>query len=237
MTPVPRLVRRFTVLILLAAVALAGAAAPVLAQGDAGGAAAGTRIVQVAAEETDCPDGEAPCWDIPLFGVKPGEHVKVDISFEGAAQPHDLTVKLASGNVAAPKPAAIGGTHTLEFEFPANAETVDFFCSVHPTTMTGRFAIPSAMAAAGGADHGVPGLGVNFLAYWVGLIAFALLFIVYGLTFFLFKYNETPATTDQWDRSDTAEGQRKFSAGTTSILALVIAAVVLGVVIYLARMS
>ncbi|HWG89283.1 MAG TPA: choice-of-anchor V domain-containing protein [Candidatus Thermoplasmatota archaeon] len=62
----------------------------------------------------------------------------------------------------------------------------------------------NAIGAATGGHASVHSLGVNFLAYWVGVISFALLFVVYGATFFLFKYGESNATTDHFDRPDAA---------------------------------
>jgi heme/copper-type cytochrome/quinol oxidase subunit 2 len=59
---------------------------------------------------------------------------------------------------------------------------------------------PEKSLGAGG-ETAVPKLGVHFLAYWVGVIAFAVLFIIYGLAFFLFKYNESSHTTDHKDRA------------------------------------
>lgn len=227
MTPAPRLSRRVAVLVLVLAtsgVALAQAPEPI------------ERTLTVGVIEDNC-EGiatGAPCWDASVLVAQPGDTVKLVADLRWSQNLHNIHV--TEGVDEAPKtdlaPAAL---HEVTFTMPASGE-VTFVCDAHPT-MTARVLAPAAAAAAGGgADHGVPGLGVNFLAYWVGLIAFALLFIVYGLTFFLFKYNETPTTTDQWDRSSEApEGARRFSAGTASLLALVFAAVVIAAVIYLAR--
>ena len=227
MTPAPRLVRRVAAFSLVLALAVSGFA---LAQAPE----PIERTLTLGVIEADC-EGiatGAPCWDASVLVAQPGDTVTLRADLRWSQNPHNIHV--TQGVPEAPKtdlaPAAL---HEVTFTMPASGE-VTFVCDAHPT-MTARVLAPAAAAAAGGgADHGVPGLGVNFLAYWVGIIAFALLFIVYGLTFFLFKYNETPATTDQWDRSDAPAG-RRFGAGAASLLALVFSAVVIGAVIYLAR--
>jgi hypothetical protein len=71
----------------------------------------------------------------------------------------------------------------------------------------------------------------------VGLIAFMILFVVYGATFFLFKYNETPETTDHWERAGEGapDSPRRFSPGTASILAILFAAIAVAIILFLAR--
>lgn len=44
-------------------------------------------------------------------------------------------------------------------------------------------------------------LGVNFLAYWVGVVSFIVLFAVLGVTFFVLRYGETGHWTDWKDRA------------------------------------
>lgn len=200
--------------------ALAGAASPVAAQ--EGGATGIDRILTVGVIES-----EPPVWDVPFLIAKPGDKVTLRADLRNSPGTHNIHVTEGAEDASEATPLASAALH--EVTFTMGDDPVTFICDAHPT-MT---AVVRTTAPAGGAVD-VPHLGVNFLAYWVGLIAFALLFIVYGLTFFLFKHNETPATTDQWDRSDAPAG-RRFGSGAASLLALVFAAVVIGAVIYLAR--
>jgi plastocyanin len=220
---------RTAVLLLSVSAFLVSLTVPALAQ--EGSAPAHVRYLSVRAEETACPEGEeAPCWDLSTLIANPGDVVNVTVDFEGAAQPHDFSIKVGTETVKTP--TGVGGVHHLQFTFPEASKSLDYFCSVHPKTMTGKIVIQSELGAA--EELEVPHLGVNFLSYWVGVIAFMILFFVYGATFFLFKYNETPATTDQWDRPDM-EGGRRFGGGVASMLALVIAAVLIGAVVWFAR--
>lgn len=234
MTLVRRLPARVTIA-LVCVLALAGLAAPVVAQG---GAAQGIdRILTVGVLETGCDAVGAsdPCWDVATLVAAPGDQVTLRADLRNSDNLHNLHV--TKGIEAAPKTdLAPKALHEVKFTMPASG-SVTFVCDVHPT-MTSTIVTPAVAAASGGGhETDVVHMGVNFLAYWVGLIAFALLFIVYGLTFFLFKYNETPSTTDQWDRAGEGGpgGERRFSAGAASLLALVFAAVVIGAVVYLAR--
>src|SRR5438067_1645621 len=83
----------------------------------------------VAAQEDagKCPAGKAPCWDVPIVVVAPGDQLSIVVNLEGSAQPHDFHLKLASGEVKVPadKPA-IGGTYTLNATLPADVTTVDY---------------------------------------------------------------------------------------------------------------
>jgi plastocyanin len=221
--------------ILLAAV-LGAAAGGVEAQGQA----AAPRQVYLAPQEdsTKCPGGNGPCWDIPVIPVNPGEDLQIIIDLSHASQPHDFHVKDATGTELGHVPAqsTIGGTYTLNITIPSGLKgSLDYFCSVHPKTMVGKLTVVSALGAT--EAPAIPELGVSFLAYWVGTIAFMLLFLVYGLTFFLFKYNETPATTDHWDRVG-AEGQTenpRMRGGYASLLALGLAILVIVLVVAAAR--
>jgi hypothetical protein len=218
--------------ILLAA--LLSAVAGVDAQGQAT-----RRTVYIAPQEdnTKCKDGQGPCWDIPVIPVNPGEDLEIVVDLSHAVQPHDFHVKDAAGVELGKTPdkATIGGVYHLNITVPQNAKTLDYYCSVHPKTMVGKLTAVSALGAS--EAPAVPELGVHFLAYWVGTIAFMLLFLVYGLTFFLFKYNETPATTDHWDRVG-AEGQTenpKMRGGYASLIALGVAILIIAAVVVVAR--
>jgi len=221
--------------ILLAA--LLSAAAGVDAQDQA---AAAPRQVYLAPQEDNskCPGGNGPCWDIPVIPVNPGENLQIVVDLSHASQPHDFHVKDAGGTELGkvPPSSTIGGVYYLNITVPQNLKgSLDYFCSVHPKTMVGKLTAVSALGQS--EAPAVPEMGVHFLAYWVGTIAFMLLFLVYGLTFFLFKYNETPATTDHWDRVG-AEGQTenpRLRGGMASLLALGLAVVLIVVVVLVAR--
>ena len=231
--------RQASVLLVFAFVTvLATAALPAAHAQDQAGTSH-TRLLSLNPVETDaskCPGGAAPCWDLQTLVVNPGDNVTITIDLNGAAQPHDFHVVQGTTEVTkVPASPAIGGVYNVTFTMPASATSLDYFCNVHKGTMTGKITIQSALGATTGEQ--VPEMGVHFLSYWVGLIAFMLLFVVYGATFFLFKYNETPETTDHWERAGegSPDFQRRFSPGMASVLAIILSAVVLAAVIYLAR--
>ncbi len=216
---------------LVIAVALMAIVAPVGAQGDE--AAAGIeRTVTIAAQDTGCPEGKDPCWDLSVMPVLPGDQVTLIADYTKSAQPHNMHVV---SPIDMKTDVETGVKQEMKFTIPTNFNApIEYVCDVHPTTMVGTFVPPSLLGAAGGAHEDVPELGVHFLAYWVGVIAFALLFIVYGATFFLFKYNETPATTDHIDRSKEVN---KMEARNATLLAILFAAVATGAIIWLVTKS
>ncbi len=76
----------------------------------------------------------------------------------------------------------------------------------------------------GVAEIPITKVGVHYLAYWVGVIAFAVLFVVYGGSFFLFKHGETTATTDHRDRPDGGiSGPQEFMDKYGFYVAMVVA--------------
>jgi hypothetical protein len=229
--------RQATLLLAVALASLVGAVLVGAASAQDAATPGKVRVVTVAAQEDNakCPKGEGPCWDVPILVVAPGDALDIKVVLEGTAQPHDFRVKHPDGEKKVPDKPVIGGTYDLNLTFPESAKTLDYFCSVHPKTMVGKLSIASALGAT--EEKAVPELGVHFLSYWVGLIAFMLLFVVYGATFFLFKYNETPATTDQWERAGEGapDFPRRFGPGATSLLAIVLAGVVIAAIIFLAR--
>lgn len=206
--------------------------------GDAAGGA--TRVFRVKALEAGCPDGAPQCWDMPVFPVLPGDKLEIVADFEGSAQPHDFTLALPSGEIRIPERSIAGGVHRRVVDIPADLNPsngrIEFFCSVHKTTMFGFLGTPAALSAGQHVEE-IPHLGVHFLAYWVGLIAFAVLFVVYGITFFLFKYGETNATTDHWDRTGADAGRGKRALVNAFVLALAIAILVGAAVVYLTQVS
>lgn len=106
---------------------------------------------------------------------------------------------------------APGETETITFTVPSNAtESFSYWCDPHRqlgmqgTVYTNQTAYQSAIEgiAGPGEEHmNIEALGVDYLAYWVGVIAFALLFVVYGVYFYLFKHGESATTTDHKDRT------------------------------------
>lgn len=110
-----------------------------------------------------------------------------------------------------------GASETITFTVPSNASgTLSYWCDPHRnlgmqgTVYTNQTAFQQAAEGLlGGEEHiEIEALGVDYLAYWVGVIAFALLFVVYGLYFFLFKY-ETGTTTDHKDRAGGPGGEHE----------------------------
>jgi hypothetical protein len=74
-------------------------------------------------------------------------------------------------------------------------------------------------------------LGVNFYAYWVGVISFIVLFVVLAATFFLLRYGESKHWTDWKDRPARDKGEAPpakayglWAALAMSLLLLAIAA-------------
>jgi len=192
------------------------------------------RVLTFGVIEQGCPNGKDPCWDTTLLVANPGDNVALVADLTPSAVMHNLRVK----GITPEQKTAIGGAavHTANFTMPSSGK-ISYVCDLHPT-MSGTVVTPAQFAAASKPSEGsdVPELGVHFLSYWVGLISFMVLFVVYGATFFLFKYNETSATTDQWTRAGAAApgSKRRFSPGMASILAILIAAALIAVVIFLA---
>ena len=196
-----------------------------------------TRVLTIGVvEEGTCADGQAaPCWDVTTLAANPGDTVVLHADLRNSQNFHNLhatTAEDASTTSDGPKTDTAGSAlHSVAIKMPAEGQ-ITFICDVHPQTMVGTIVTPAAAAAAGGAHESVPAMGVHFLAYWVGVIAFAILFIVYGLTFFLFKYNETNATTDHWDRGEA--GASRGAGAYASLLAVGIAVVAIAAVMFLA---
>lgn len=104
-----------------------------------------------------------------------------------------------------------GESETINFTVPSNATgTLSYWCDPHRrlemngevyTNQTAYEAAAEGLLGDGEEHLDIESLGVDYLAYWVGVIAFAVLFVVYGLYFFLFKYGESATTTDHKDRA------------------------------------
>lgn len=188
-------------------------------------------------DEGTCADGQAgPCWDVSQFAANPGDTVVLVANLLKSDGFHNIHASTESPMTAAtPGPKTQQGPnlfHKVAITMPESG-AITFICDVHPTTMVGKVVTPAAAAAAGGGHQALPAIGVHFLAYWVGVIAFAILFVVYGITFFLFKYNETPATTDHHDRSD-GKPENKRLAAVAPLLAVILAIGAIAAVIAIA---
>ncbi|HEV8361757.1 MAG TPA: choice-of-anchor V domain-containing protein [Candidatus Thermoplasmatota archaeon] len=80
-----------------------------------------------------------------------------------------------------------------------------------------------AAAEEGGGIAAIRALGVNFYAYWVGVISFVVLFVVIAATFFLLRYGESRHWTDQKDRPAREKTETpKPMTGTWVVLAIVL---------------
>ncbi|MEA3199202.1 MAG: hypothetical protein QOE90_630 [Thermoplasmata archaeon] len=181
-----------------------------------------------------CPgDPNSFCWDTPRVPALPGDQITLTADFTGQSAPHNLHVTGLDQDLKTPN--SFGQPVSLNFTFPEGKKEINFNCDLHPKTMAGKIVLASELTT--GEAPAVPELGVHFLSYWVGMIAFMLLFLVYGLTFFLFKYNETPAATDHWDRTG-GEGLTErpgMRGGRASLIALVLAIVIIAAVVGAAR--
>ncbi len=146
-------------------------------------------------------------WDITALTAPAGDVVALFYDSEGATAQHNVVVTEPSG-IATPASTSIldpdSGKVYVTLTMPKQG-TVTYICAVHPKEMIGKITVGAFTSGGGGATGvQVNSLGVHFLAHWVGVISFAVLFLLYIITFFLFKYNETSATTDHLDRPEGA---------------------------------
>ncbi len=89
-----------------------------------------------------------------------------------------------------------GESHNLTVTFGEDSSgSITYICSVvghRGQGMEGTIQV----GAAGGGEEDVTDFGVHYLAYWVGIISFVILFIVLFGTFFLFRYGESKHVVD-----------------------------------------
>lgn len=93
-----------------------------------------------------------------------------------------------------------------------------------------HLAVVAAGGAAGGGNavEAISKLGVNYYAYWVGVVSFIALFVVVAATFFILRYGESKHWTDWRDRpAREAKGAKEGEApkapvGTFIVLALMV---------------
>lgn len=89
-----------------------------------------------------------------------------------------------------------GQSYNLTVTFGENYEgTIRHICSVPGHADAGMDGTFNVGAAAGGEEH-VVDYGVDYLAYWVGVVSFVILFIVLFATFFFLRYGESKHVTD-----------------------------------------
>jgi hypothetical protein len=70
-------------------------------------------------------------------------------------------------------------------------------------------------AAAAEEGHPATKLGVNFLAYWVGVVSFIVLFVVLGITFFVLRYGESGHWASWKDRAAKDKGVEPLPGEST----------------------
>lgn len=76
--------------------------------------------------------------------------------------------------------------------------TVTYVCSVsghQGLGMEGTLTI-GAVGGGGAEEGGITSFGVHYLAYWVGMLSFVIIFVVLFATFFYFRYGETKRAVD-----------------------------------------
>lgn len=145
--------------------------------------------------------------------------------------------KQRSWNVTWKPPAEAGP----DAAFTLTVNSVDGNGAPAPPDQWGRAVLVSMGAqrlgaagpAAGEKPEGVKeirALGVSFLAYWVGVISFIVLFVVLAATFFLLRYGESRHWTDQRDRPAKEKGEAPKATGTWIVLGIVLVVFVVAVV-------
>lgn len=89
-----------------------------------------------------------------------------------------------------------GEAYDLTVTFPEDFEgSIVYICSVPGHRSGGMEGTLSVGAAAAGEEE-ITELGVDYLAYWVGIASFVIIFIVLFGTFFYFRYGESKEVQD-----------------------------------------
>lgn len=191
------------------------------------------------------PVGGKAEWAVTKLTIPEGSQVQLVYNSSKSVLPHDIQVcKAGTGGAAcatATPPTLLAATTAkgIASDSPAAAtgpfampkEGAVWVCSVHPE-MLGTMTAGAFTGTGAVAEESINHAGVHYLAYWIGVISFALLFVVYGATFFLFKHGETPETTDQKDRPGFED--KRTIAGVSEYVWVVVGltVVALGVVIF-----
>lgn len=183
-------------------------------------------------------------WSPAALTIPAGSKVEMVYNSSKAGLLHDLQVCTMAVAPASCKTGATGflaGTKTginpdsppeRTGTFVLPTDGAHYICSIHPTTMVGTLSVGEFTAGGGAEEPAITHAGVHYLAYWVGVISFAVLFVVYGASYFLFKHGETPETTDQKDRPGFED--KRVIAGLPEYVWIIIGltVVALGVTIF-----
>ncbi|PSG96311.1 hypothetical protein BRD56_11515 [Thermoplasmatales archaeon SW_10_69_26] len=90
-----------------------------------------------------------------------------------------------------------GEEYNLTVTFGEDYEgEVGYICSVPGHQSQGMEGTLAVGATGGGEEGGIEDFGVDYLAYWVGVISFVIIFIVLFATFFFLRYGESKNVTD-----------------------------------------
>lgn len=91
-----------------------------------------------------------------------------------------------------------GESYNLTITFAEDfSGSITYICSVSGHADIGMEGAIQVGAAGGGeGEEDVTDFGVDYLAYWVGIISFVIIFIVLFGTFFLFRYGESKEVVD-----------------------------------------
>jgi uncharacterized cupredoxin-like copper-binding protein len=75
--------------------------------------------------------------------------------------------------------------------------SIRYICSVPGHAGSGMEGTLSVGATGGGGEEqSIDDYGVHYLAYWVGIVSFVIIFVVLFATFFLLRYGESPHVVD-----------------------------------------
>lgn len=195
------------------------------AQGEANTTAPSGDVPDYAVSLFEAKAGSGFAWSIKELSFPAGSKVALTYNSSKATAPHNVHAyvpELGVGRLLNPDE----GTASISFTMPASGE-VKFKCDVH-AEMQGVVKVGAFTAGGAPETAGIEHVGVHYLAYWVAVIAFAVLFIIYGLTFFLFKNGESNATTDHMDRPGAATGDASGNRLRTVTVVLVTIVLVAG---------
>ncbi|MGQ0536851.1 MAG: plastocyanin/azurin family copper-binding protein [Methanobacteriota archaeon] len=143
-------------------------------------------------------------------------------------QPHDVQgPDFDSG-----EPAGMDDGATFAHTFD-KAGTFEYYCEIHtkgvmagtvivsadgapPAGAGGHEADPNASAVESGFVE-ITKVGVAYLAYWMGLLAFVAVIVTLVFLFFFLKYGETPHAADQTAREPVAAGAGAVRTGDQAV--------------------
>jgi plastocyanin len=216
------------------------------AGGTAGGAAGGASGSSnaIALDLYEFESGSTFLIEPSGIALIPGENVTLNVHNIGQQQ-HNLYIG-DGGAVAKIDPLIDPGkSASVSFQVPTSGTTV-YYCNVpghRELGMQGNLTLKGAAVAAptgGPGVNDITKLGVNYYAYWVGVIAFIVLFAVLAVTFFVLRYGESQHWTDWRDRPSrpAKEGEappRPIGTWVAMALVLIVALVAAAQVVNLVR--